>query len=226
MSLLTLCTQYEGIRTPGGIWHVTAGKSNPSSIFQLVSCANKQPIIGDTTSPLPHCACDVKLHIASRTVGKDCDRLWLWLGLCIGVIQTQVRTGPPMSAVSLRGSSLSCVPRLLHQVHLKPIIDLFTDTATIVNLLDLRSIMGCQGGMSTIQYTRSVFTRAFRANFSLSSSRKKIVMGKKDRCAVFGCNNYRLFTEKYTAKFSFCPKIAGKYWASISDHDHAPLGIP
>ena len=160
MSLLTLCTQYEGIRTPGGIWHVTAGKSNPSSIFQLVSCANKQPIIWDTTSPLPRCACDVKLHIASRTVGKDCDRLCLWLGLCIGVIQTQVRTGPPMSAVSLRGSGLSCVPRFLYQVHLKPIKDLFTDTAAILYQLDLRSIMGCPGG------TRSVFTRAFRANFS------------------------------------------------------------
>ena len=36
-------------------------------------------------------------------------------------------------------------------------IDLFTDTAAILNLLDLRSIMGCPGS------TRSVFTRAFRA---------------------------------------------------------------
>ena len=36
-------------------------------------------------------------------------------------------------------------------------IDLFTDTVAILNLLDLRSIMGCPGG------TRSVFTRAFRA---------------------------------------------------------------
>ena len=27
-----------------------------------------------------------------------------------------------------------------------------------------------------------------------------IVMGKKDPCAVFGCNNDRLFPEKYTAK--------------------------
>ena len=56
--------------------------------------------------------------------------------------------------------------------------------------------MGCTGGNNTIRYTRSVFTRAFRANFSLSFPRKKIVIGKKDRCAVFGCNNDRLFTEK------------------------------
>ena len=65
-------------------------------------------------------------------------------------------------------------------------IDFFTDMAAILNLLDLRSIMGCPGAMSSIRYTRSVFTRTFRANFWLSSPRKKIVMGKKDRCAVFG----------------------------------------
>ena len=37
--------------------------------------------------------------------------------------------------------------------------------------------------------------------------------GKKDRFAVFRCNNDRLFPEKHTVKFSFCPKSA-------------PLGIP
>ena len=41
------------------------------------------------------------------------------------------------------------------------VIDLFTDTAAVLNLLDLRSIMGCLGG------TRSVFTCAFRANREL-----------------------------------------------------------
>ena len=68
--------------------------------------------------------------------------------------------------------------------------------------------MGCPGGMSTIRYTRSVFTRAFRANFSVSFPRKN------NGCAVFGCNNDRLFPEKYTVKFSFCPKIARKDGAS------------
>ena len=174
MRLLTLCTQYEGIRVLAGIWHAAAGKSYRSSNFQLVSCANKHPIIGDTTSPLPYCACDVKFHITSRTGGKDCDRLWLWLGLCIGVIQTQVRTGPPMSVVSLRGSGLSCVPRSLHQVHLKPITDLFNDKAAMLYQFDLRSIMGCPGG------TRSLFTRAFRANFSLKFPRKWSSWEKKN----------------------------------------------
>ena len=40
-------------------------------------------------------------------------------------------------------------------------IDLFTDTAAILNLLDLRSIMGCPGG------TRPVFTRSFWAKREL-----------------------------------------------------------
>ena len=38
-------------------------------------------------------------------------------------------------------------------------IDLFTDTATLLNYLDLTSIGGCPEGMSTIRYTRSVLTR-------------------------------------------------------------------
>ena len=213
MRLLTLCTQYEGIRVLAGIWHAAAGKSYRSSNFQLVSCANKHPIIGDTTSPLPYCACDVKFHITSRTGGKDCDRLWLWLGLCIGVIQTQVRTGPPMSAVSLRGSGLSCVPRFLYQVHLKPIIDLFTYTAAILYQLDLRSIMGCPGG------TRSVFTRAFRANFSLKFPRKWSSWEKK---LVVPCLNVIMIAFsprniQWSSLFARS-KSARKYRASAPGH--------
>ena len=48
-------------------------------------------------------------------------------------------------------------------------IGLFTDAAAILNLLDLRSIMGCPGG------TRSVFTRAFRAKREL----RYLLLGKK-----------------------------------------------
>ena len=51
-------------------------------------------------------------------------------------------------------------------------IDLFTDTATILNYLDLKSIVGCPEGMSTIRYTRSVL-------IIYAFSQKKIVMGKK-----------------------------------------------
>ena len=54
-------------------------------------------------------------------------------------------------------------------------------------------------------YSLSIRTHAFWANFS------GIAMGKKDRCAVFGCNNEHLFPKKYTVKFFFCPKSARKY---------------
>ena len=53
-------------------------------------------------------------------------------------------------------------------------------------------------------YSLSIYAR-FSGQFFFTFSQKKNVMGKKDRCAVFGCNNDRLFPEKYTMKFSFCP---------------------
>ena len=41
-------------------------------------------------------------------------------------------------------------------------IDLFTDTASILNLFDLRSIIGCPGGMSTFRlYFRALFETFF-----------------------------------------------------------------
>ena len=43
----------------------------------------------------------------------------------------------------------------MHLVY-PPLIDLFTDTAAILNYFDLRSIMGCPGGMITIRCTRLV----------------------------------------------------------------------
>ena len=58
--------------------------------------------------------------------------------------------------------------------NMKPPIDHFTDAAAILNQLDLRSIIGCPGGMITIKYTRSIFTHAFRANFSLRFPRKRL----------------------------------------------------
>ena len=42
----------------------------------------------------------------------------------------------------------------------------------------------------------------------------------KDRCAVFGCNNDRLFPGNYTVKFSFSPKSAREYLASAAWASH------
>ena len=44
-------------------------------------------------------------------------------------------------------------------------------------------------------------------------------MGEKDRCTVFGCHNDRRFPEKYTLKFSFCPKSTRKC-------EQVPVGHP
>ena len=64
-------------------------------------------------------------------------------------------------------------------------IDLFTDMMSILNYLDLRSIMVCSGGISTIRYTRSVFTRPFPANFSLSFPRKRLWWERRSLCRVW-----------------------------------------
>ena len=95
------------------------------------------------------------------------------------------------------------------------LIDLFTDTEAILNLLDLRSIMGCPEG------TRLVFTRAFRAKkrTSLYISREK-----GDHYYIQTRHNdlfshYNLFLGKLG------PKRAHKYWASISDRARVPWSI-
>ena len=61
-------------------------------------------------------------------------------------------------------------------------IDLFTDRAAILNLLDLRSIMGCPGS------ARSVFTRAFRAKRELHCiflEKKAIIITSKHGTTIF-----------------------------------------
>ena len=72
------------------------------------------------------------------------------------------------------------------------VIHLFTDTAAVLNLLDLRSIMGCPEGI------RSVFTRAFRAKRELHCT----VRGKK----------VIIVTSKHgrTIFFSHCHPFLGK----------------
>ena len=71
-------------------------------------------------------------------------------------------------------------------------VDLFTDTAAILNLLDLRSIVGCPRG------TRSVFTRAFRAKRELHCiilEKKAIIIKSKHGAKIF-FSHYNLFLGK------------------------------
>ena len=73
-------------------------------------------------------------------------------------------------------------------------IDLFTDTVAILNLLDLRSIMGCPG------CTHSVFTHAFWPKRELQSvflRKKAIVITSKDGTTIsFSHYNFCLGKEK------------------------------
>ena len=81
-------------------------------------------------------------------------------------------------------------------------IDLFTDTAAILNLLDLRILWDAQGGMSMIRYTRSVFTRAFRAKRELHCiflGKKAIIITSKHGTTIFFAH-YNLFFEENLMK--------------------------
>ena len=55
-----------------------------------------------------------------------------------------------------------------------PLIDLFNDTAAILNLSDLRSIMGCPGGPRSV-FTNLQYLPAFRAKREL----QRIFLWKK-----------------------------------------------
>ena len=79
---------------------------------------------------------------------------------------------------------LSHIPNPLDTVPSAP-IDLFTDTAAILNLLDLRSIMGCPGG-ALAQYLRALF-------------------GQKENFTVYFLGKRRSLLHPNTAQRSFFP---------------------
>ena len=96
------------------------------------------------------------------------------------------------------------------------IIDLFTDMAAILNLLDLRSIIGCPGG------TCSVFTSAFQPKRELQSiflEKKAIVITSKDGTMIF-FSHYNFFLGKLEEKL--VRKVCINTDASIWDRAHAP----
>ena len=76
------------------------------------------------------------------------------------------------------------------------LIDLFTDTAATLNELDLRTIMGCPGGISTIRYTRISIYARFSGQFFFKFFLEKDCNGKKGRCALLRCNNDLLFSRE------------------------------
>ena len=93
-------------------------------------------------------------------------------------------TGKPMFNFTLSSSFGSIGKLILHTYCTSMLwsIDLFTETAAILNLLGLRSIMGCPGG------TRLVFKRAFRTKRELQCIflwKKAIVITSKHGTTIF-----------------------------------------
>ena len=77
-------------------------------------------------------------------------------------------------------------------------IEFFTNMGAILNLLDLRSIMGCPGA------TRSVFTHAFRAKRELHCiflGEKAIIITSKHITTIFFSHN-SLFLGKLEEKLA------------------------
>ena len=87
------------------------------------------------------------------------------------------------------------------------LIDLFNDTEAILNLLDLRSIVGCPGG------TRSVF----KGNFTVYFAGKRRSSFHPNTAQRSFFSHYNLFQGKLS------PKRAHKCWASISDRARVSL---
>ena len=96
------------------------------------------------------------------------------------------------------------------------VIDLFTDTAAILNLFDLRGIMGCLGGHSLSIYAR--FWGKKRTSLYISREKDDHYYIQTRRNDLFF--PLQSFSTKTSRKIG--PKSARKYWASISDRAHAP----
>ena len=96
------------------------------------------------------------------------------------------------------------------------LMGLFTDTVAILNLLDLRSIMGSQRG------TCSAFTRAFWAKRELHCiflGKKAIIITSKHGTTIF-FSHYNLFLGKLKEKLARKARVNTD--ASIWDRAHAP----
>ena len=83
-------------------------------------------------------------------------------------------------------------------------IDLFTDTAAILNLLDLRSIMGCPGALA--QYLRALFGQKENFNVYFSGKRRSLLHPNTAQRSFFPLQYFSRKTERKIG-----PKSARKY---------------
>ena len=97
-------------------------------------------------------------------------------------------------------------------------IDLFTNMAAILNLLDLRSIMGCPGG------SRSVSVHNFctkRELYCIFLGKKAIIITSKHGTAIF-FSHYNLFLRKLTEKLARKASVNTErvYWIVVMPPGH------
>ena len=95
----------------------------------------------------------------------------------------------------------------------------FTDTAAILNLLDLRSIMGCPWAFA--QYSRALFGQKENFNVYFSGKRRSLLHPNTAQRSFFPLQS---FSRKLKEKVARKARVNTD--ASTSDRAHAPLGIP
>ena len=88
----------------------------------------------------------------------------------------------------------------------------FTDTASILNLLDLRSIMAL-----AYSHSRALFRRKENFNVNFSGKRWLLLHRNTAQRSFFPIQS---FSRKTYRKIG--PQSPRKYWASISDRSHTP----
>ena len=100
---------------------------------------------------------------------------------------------------------------------MSPARDLFTDTEAILNLFDLRSIMGCPGGHSLSIYARFLGKKRTSLYISREKGDHYYIQTRHNDPFFFPLQS---FPRKTSRKIG--PKSTRKHRASISDRAHAP----
>jgi len=156
------------------------------------------------------------VHVAKKTRASKSSAVGCeFIELGLNVSRGSLDRGVPPSPSNPDTEDKNCI-HFTTLFKKRELIDFFTDTAAILNLLDLRSIMGCPGG------TRPVFTRAFRAKKELQYTflgKKAFAITSKD-CTTIFFSHYNLFLGKLKEKLARKARVNTD--ASISDRAHAP----
>ena len=102
--------------------------------------------------------------------------------------------------------------------------DLFTDTVAILNLLDLRSIIGCPKGHSLSIYGCFLGKKRTSLYISRENGDRSLLHPTRRAQRSFFPIRLQSFSRKTWRKIG--PKSARKYWCEYMRSCSCPLGIP